>query len=364
MQSSRAPIDMTRSDRKGSGRPPAVWVVAGYRAGERTQLLALAEALQWPFEVKRLKYRSYDFVPGLWRVPSLAGIDKDASTPLRPPWPEIVISAGMRNEPICRWIKARSGGQAKLVHIGRPWADCANFDLVVTTPQYRLPKRDNVQQNLGTLHRVTEASLASAAKTWSHAFDHLPEPRIGLILGGNSGPYTLGPNAGRALGSLASATAGRNGGSLLISSSARTSCAATDALISAVDCPHFIYRWSADEESNPYLGILALSDSFIVTSDSVSMLSECCATGKAVLMFDLEGGQTHTTDFRAGANLYRLLMRAGPRRLTRDLTLFHQSLLESGQAAWITDDRSGRTADSGPDDVAAAVTRVRALVTE
>jgi mitochondrial fission protein ELM1 len=131
MQSSRAPIDMTRSDRKGSGRPPAVWVVAGYRAGERTQLVALAEALQWPFEVKRLKYRSYDFVPGLWRVPSLAGIDKDASTPLRPPWPEIVISAGMRNEPICRWIKARSGGQAKLVHIGRPWADCANFDLVV-----------------------------------------------------------------------------------------------------------------------------------------------------------------------------------------------------------------------------------------
>jgi hypothetical protein len=94
------------------------------------------------------------------------------------------------------------------------------------------------------------------------------------------------------------------------------------------------------------------------------MLSECCATGKAVLMFDLEGGQTHTTDFRAGANLYRLLMRAGPRRLTRDLTLFHQRLLESGQAAWITDDRSGRTADSGPDDVAAAVTRVRALVTE
>ena len=362
MQSSRPPIEMTRSDRKGSGRQPAVWVVAGYRAGERTQLVALAEALQWPFEVKRLKYRSYDFIPGLLRLPSLAGIDTDASTPLRPPWPDIVISAGMRNEPICRWIKARSGGQAKLVHVGRPWADCGNFDLVVTTPQYRLPRRDNVLQNVGTLHRVTEANLLSAARTWSHTFDHLPEPRIGLILGGNSGPYTLGPKAGRALGGLASEAAARNGGSLLISTSARTSGAATDALISAIDCPHYIYRWSADEDSNPYLGILAVSESFIVTSDSVSMLSECCATGKAVLMFDLEGGQTHTTDFRAAADLYRLLMRIAPRRLTRDLTLLHQQLLASGQATWINNDLPERASESRPDDVASAVTRVRALV--
>ncbi|UCC14161.1 MAG: mitochondrial fission ELM1 family protein [Gammaproteobacteria bacterium] len=365
MQSSKTREETTLSGHQADGRDaadPAVWVVAGYRAGERTQLVALAEALRWPFEIKQLKYRKYDFLPGLLRIPSLVGIDERASAPLKAPWPEIVISAGMRNEPVCRWIRARSGGKTKLVHVGRPWAACGNFDLVVTTPQYRLPQRDNVLQNVGTLHRVNEASLAAAAEEWSQAFDDLPMPRIGLILGGNSGPYTLGPNAGRALGRLASAGAARRGGSLLISTSARTTSAATEALISAVECPHYVYRWSLDEESNPYLGILALSDSLIVTSDSVSMLSECCATGKPVFMFDLAAGQTHTRDFRISADLYRLLMRIGPRRLTRDLTLFHRKLLESGQATWVTNDPPARTVARGTDDVESAVARVRDLL--
>ena len=37
--------------------PPRVWVIAAYRAGEQSQLLALAEALGWPFEVKQLRHR-------------------------------------------------------------------------------------------------------------------------------------------------------------------------------------------------------------------------------------------------------------------------------------------------------------------
>jgi len=31
---------------------PRVWVVTGYRAGERVQILALADALGWPYEIK------------------------------------------------------------------------------------------------------------------------------------------------------------------------------------------------------------------------------------------------------------------------------------------------------------------------
>ena len=41
---------------------------------------------------------------------------------------------------------------------------------------------------------------------------------------------------------------------------------------------------------NPYFGYLGLADAIVVTGDSVSMVSEACATGKPVYVFDLEGG--------------------------------------------------------------------------
>lgn len=44
-------------------------------------------------------------------------------------------------------------------------------------------------------------------------------------------------------------------------------------------------------EENPYFGLLALADAIIVTSDSVSMVSEACATGKPVHVFNM--GEWH-----------------------------------------------------------------------
>ena len=75
--------------------PRRVWALASYRSGENTQILALAEALGLPYEVKRLRYRALDFVPGLLRLSTLAGIDRGASSPLSPP------SIACRSAPMC-----------------------------------------------------------------------------------------------------------------------------------------------------------------------------------------------------------------------------------------------------------------------
>jgi mitochondrial fission protein ELM1 len=345
---------------------PRVWTLMGYRAGERTQILALAEALGWPFEIKELTHRRYDALPGLLRARSLLGIDRQSRTMLHGPWPDLVISAGMRNEPICRWIRAQSGGATRLVHIGRPWAPPEQFDLVITTPQYRLPERDNVLQNTGTLHRVNARSLAQAGREWAPRFAHLPRPYVGVILGGNSGPYTLGRQAGHRLGSAASALAAPSGGSLLISTSSRTPPAAAEALGASLRLPHYMYRWAGGGAENPYLGILALADDIVVTSDSVSMISEAVATLKPVHVFDLAhpagvDAQDAGTDFRFGAALYRVLMRIGPRRLSRDLSLFHERMTQAGRCGWLG---TGPTPLNGGDtgDMARAVERVRALL--
>ena len=51
---------------------------------------------------------------------------------------------------------------------------------------------------------------------------HLPRPYTAVMVGGNAGPYVLDPEAATLLGRAASAFARARGGSLLVSTSART----------------------------------------------------------------------------------------------------------------------------------------------
>jgi mitochondrial fission protein ELM1 len=360
--------DMIDPDDK-KRKDPCVWAVTGYRAGEQTQILALAKAMGWPFEIKHLAYRNTDWLPGLLRLESLMGIDLRNSSKLSAPWPDLVISAGMRNEPVCRWIRRQSGNRTRLVHLGRPWVPIEQIDLVVTTPQYRLPEHDNVLHNLGTMNLVSEETLAVAAQQWAEPMAALSRPLTGIVLGGNSGPYTFGPAAAREMATLVSAMVSGESGSLAITSSARTSAAALDTFLETIDCPYYLYRWTPDSsEENPYLGILALSDRIIVTSDSVSMISEAVATKKPIYVYklaDCGGDATETNaagrDFRLSATLYGLLMRYGHQRLTRDLGLFHQRLIESGRSSWLGGE-SKAIANPGLSDMERTVQRVRELM--
>jgi mitochondrial fission protein ELM1 len=212
---------------------PSVWLLMGHRAGDNTQVQALGEALGWPFDVKRFVYKPWERVLNLPFMATLAGVDAERSSMLEPPWPDLVLTAGRRNEPIARWIKAQSGGRTKLVHVGRPWAALARWDLVVTTPQYRLPQGSTVLHNEAPLHRVTPERLAKAAAVWGPRVAHLPRPRVTVLAGGPSGPYPFDAKSGARLAREASALAAKSGGSLLLTSSARTPAATVDALFAA-----------------------------------------------------------------------------------------------------------------------------------
>jgi uncharacterized protein len=359
---------------------PRTWVMMGHKAGDNSQILALAERLGWPFEIKHLVYRPTELLSNLLAPLTLLGIVRRRSSPLAPPWPDLIISAGRRNEPPCRWIQRRADKRIRLVHVGRPWALIENFDLVVTTPQYRLPRRANVLHNTTPLQRIADQRLQEAAAHWAPRLAHLPRPYTAVIVGGNAGPYVLDGEAATLLGRAASAFARRHGGSLLISTSARTPQNAIGPLEAALDCPAELFRWTPDAAENPYLGYLALADSIVVTCESMSMLTEACATLKPVYMFDLHTGpenrwgllesligRVDTSRWRRLRRLrlqplvFRLAFRFGPTRMTRDVRIIQRELVAQGRAVWL-----GETFPDGPpppplDDVQRAVMRVRAL---
>ena len=183
---------------------PVIWLLDAYRAGERGQVRALVDALGWASETKVLNYRKHVVLPHVLGTASVRGITRESRAQLTAPWPDLVITSGVRNEPVCRWIREQSGGKTKYVHVGRPWGRLDDFDLVVTTPQYRVPEHPNVLNNLLTLHSVTPEKLSAARAEWSSTFEPLPGPRYAVIVGGDSGPFTFGPKSGERLGREAS----------------------------------------------------------------------------------------------------------------------------------------------------------------
>ncbi len=265
---------------------PLVWILLGKGAGGNAQMIALAEALGWPYETKRIIYNKLNRIPNILLGASAVSVNKHGSDALAPPWPDIVIAGSRRSAPVARWIKKQSGGKVRLVHLMHTQAPLRHFDLILTTPQYRLPEAANVVHNTAPLNPLPMERLATAAERWRDRLAPLPHPWTALLVGGNSSAYILDPSTAARLGHEATAIARAGSGSLLVTTSPRTPADATDALAAAIDCPALVYRWQRNDPDNPYHAFLALADQFIVTADTASQLIEACQTGRPVQVFD------------------------------------------------------------------------------
>ncbi|HFD12191.1 MAG TPA: nucleoside-diphosphate sugar epimerase, partial [Crenotrichaceae bacterium] len=360
---------------------PLVWVLKSQRAGENTQLNALASALGWGYQVKQIHYRPG--FPYFLLSSSLRGIDVEQSG-FSEPWPDLVISASAKNEPVSRWIRDHAGKPVRLVHLGRPWASLKHFDLIVSTPQYRLPDRDNVYTNTVPMHFPVDSDKASKdIHHWGVRLNHLPKPYIALMVGGNSGPYTFDQRAIQRLVQEADQMAKSVGGSLLVSTSARTPQQVANYLGTHLSAPHYFHRWGV-ADANPYYAFLALAESIVVTGDSISMLSEACATLKPVYIFDLgersvsmrtqqyfskeclqyylgQGFAHFELDYLRNI-IYRLAMWKGPKRLTRDLRLVHAALIAQKRAVWLGDEFFENQQRQPFQDVSRTVNHIKRLL--
>lgn len=352
---------------------PNVWVLLGRHEGDNQQLLALAEALGWPCETRRLTFKGGRTVPPWLQGASLLQLDRRHSDALAAPWPDLVLASGGRSAPVARWIRKQSGGVTRLVHLGRPRAPLDAFDLVVTTPQYRLPARDNVLHNVLPLNRPHPGRAEAALARWRGRVDALPRPRIALLAGGNSATSRLDDDTARCIREQAEALASARGGSLLISTSPRTPQTAADILVGDSEVPGVRHRWRRDDPDNPYAAFLGLADEIIVTGDSASMLADACVTGRPVryvalphpkpdrfdpgtFLLKLIGRQrgrmgergTPRQQDNLGRRMDKLIA-SGVLRPPRDLSLLHETLRWRGLARPLDDPKPVMPPPAGQD---------------
>ncbi len=265
---------------------PICWVLSEGMAGTENQCLALAAALGLEPEIKRAAAR----LPWRWLGAGMAALAPQflaqGGDSLAPPWPDLVIASGRKCAGLALAIQRASRGRSFTVFVQNPRLGHARFDLIVA-PRHDGLTGDNVYTTRGALSRVGAAALNAAAAEFASAFAALPRPLAACMIGGASRRHRLTAADGRALGESLAKLAAESGCGLLITASRRTpglSFAALEAALAGA--PAYIWR---GEGVNPYLGFLALADAILVTADSVSMVSDACASAKPVYILPIAG---------------------------------------------------------------------------
>ena len=244
------------------------------------------------------------------------------------------------------------------MHLLHTQAPLHHFDLVVTLPQYRLPRRANILHNTLPLNVPDPEELQQAADRWQPKLQHLPKPWIVVLVGGDSSSYRLGTSVARRLAERANELALARGGSLLITTSPRTPEATADIMESSINCPYYLHRWRKGDKHNPYLAFLALADRFIVTADSASLPAEACAAGKPVELFAWQprGNPTRKHRWQLAERLQNALIYWGFLKPRRDFAAFHCALESRGLIG-----ETRPATPPPPNDLQRTVERIREL---
>lgn len=268
-----------------------IWAVTEGHIGMVNQAVGLAEAIGTSFEPKVVRLRfPWTHIPPNIALPPLEATER-GSHRIEPPWPDIVISCGRRSVGVNLAIRKASGGHSFAVHIQHPLIHPRHFDCVVM-PEHDLlgkPNRwDNVICSVGAVHRVTKRRLAEGRRAFATRFEHLPHPRVAVLIGGSNRHYRMTPAVMRRVAEHLATLAREEGAGLMVTTSRRTG-AENEAVLRGTLAGLPAYVWNGEGE-NPYFGLLAVADHIVVTGDSVNMVSEACFTGKPVHVIELEGG--------------------------------------------------------------------------
>ncbi|CAI5971456.1 unnamed protein product [Closterium sp. NIES-64] len=253
-----------------------------------------------------------------------AAIAREANETLESEGPLLVVAAGRDTAAAAAEVKRLAPSSTLVVQIQHPRNDLHQYDLVVAplhdfygltaaatreVPSWILkwiapaPPAKNVVLTTGALHIAEPSLLRSAAATW-HSLSDFPKPLVVVNIGGPTRHCSYRPDLIAQLARTLKEMLQECQGSLSVSFSRRTPVAMQRVLQQELKDEDAVYIWDG-QGLDPHLGNLAWADAFIITADSVSMISEACSTGKPVYVVGGEQCKWKIAEF------HRTLQRRG-----------------------------------------------------
>lgn len=267
-----------------------IWVLADNRPGNYSQAIGLAAEISSDYRIINISYNLFSVFPNIFLRSLDGALSKESRKKITQIgyFPKLIIAAGRRSAPVSLYLKKLSQNRTKIAQIMKPQINDAQFDFII------LPKHDeydetakNVIRTLGSLTKTNELAVQAEKEKFAPWFADISKPKIALIIGGSAKKTEFSKNSAVKIAQLASKIAQDMNAKLFVLNSRRTSAEVTKYLKMGLRGDFKFYDWrQIKPEENPFLAILSYSDFFIVTGDSVSMISETCSTGKPVYIFD------------------------------------------------------------------------------
>jgi uncharacterized protein len=257
----------------------SIAVVSDGAAGNELPALALAAALStevaecwrlraaWPFSALAPQW-SPVLQPRQWQPALTPNI-----------WPDLAIGAGRVGAAALLTLKHASGGHTRTVQILDPRVSPARYDLVIAPAHDRLTG-PNVLVIEGSLHALNAGWIARERLVHA-ALGRLAAPRTVVLIGGVRRGVKIGRSSFERLAETLRNWQLAEPGSLMLIGSRRTP-PAWARILRRLLAPVDLCWFGPEDGPNPYRGALVWGDRFIVTADSVNMLSEALGTGRPV----------------------------------------------------------------------------------
>ena len=294
---------------------PARWVLVlnDGKLGHLKQSLAVVEALkeqrpELTHQVVDIQYRhgAGRLLALLWSwwTPRSTGAARCLAWALAPAssasllsrYADIIISCGASTAPVNLLWSAANDAKPLVIMNPAP-LPLRRFSLVIAPRHDALPRRANVVQVDGAIvARMREDDLRAARERLAAHPNYRPagaaeppRPVIAVFVGGDTDHYAFTAAFAEALIAQVQAACEAAGGSCLVTTSRRTPPEIEHVLAERLGhdprCRLLLIA-SRDPIDGTMDGMLGSADAAVVTGESVSMVSESCASGRRVLVVE------------------------------------------------------------------------------
>jgi len=252
-----------------------IWIFSDSIKGHEIQSQALATGLAKTIELFHCSIRQpwLSFAPRI--LPRFGrNIIWEKSTPDCDNPPDVIITCGRRMAAVGKYFKRHS--QCKHIQILNPGDDYKKYDVLIC-PEHDGLKGKNVISTKGSLHGINADWLNKKKSQCQQQSPDFSNKIMALFLGNPSKAFY------KDLEQLSNQIREYcQGVDLYVCGSRRTHKKQHDKIKQHFSFAKHIWL-NSDDGHNPYQCLLACSDAFIVTADSINMLSETCETDKPVI---------------------------------------------------------------------------------
>ncbi|MBL4647142.1 MAG: mitochondrial fission ELM1 family protein [Rhizobiales bacterium] len=216
-------------------------------------------------------------------------------------WPDLLIASGRRAVPYLKRVKKLSQGATTTVFLKDPRTGAGTAD-IIWVPTHDKLRGPNVITSETSPHHITPEALEQARQSGVARFG-THSHTVGVLLGGNTVDVNYNAQTitklAKGLNDVLNSEGDTDSASRYLITSSRRTPYMLNKTVSSVLSNRECWTWD-EEEENPYMQILALSDVLLVTGDSHNMVSEALSTGRPVYVFRPDGLKQKFHNFLEG----------------------------------------------------------------